>query len=71
MVPPARRREGGHQTEAPRLRGYGPALLIQGGVLFAFDLVMMAFHLHRNAVLPTGAAGLEMTANPGGFTVLF
>jgi hypothetical protein len=35
-------RERGLRTESPQLQGYGDALLVQGGFLFAFDLTMVA-----------------------------
>jgi hypothetical protein len=35
-------RERGLRTESPQLQGYGDALLVQGGFLFAFDLSMVA-----------------------------
>ena len=60
----------GRSGEAPRLAGYGPALLIQGGALFVFDLVMMAFHLRRNALLPAGAEA-AISVVPGGLYFRF
>ncbi|MBK9645993.1 MAG: hypothetical protein IPO67_12715 [Deltaproteobacteria bacterium] len=35
-------RERGARVESPQLQGYGDALLVQGGFLFAFDLTMVA-----------------------------
>ena len=35
-------RERGLRTERPQLEGYGEALIVQGGFLFAFDLTMVA-----------------------------
>lgn len=34
-------RERGLRAESPQLQGYGDALLVQGGFLFAFDLTMV------------------------------
>lgn len=41
-------RERGRRTDSERLAGYGDSLLLQGGFLFAFDLVMFGIH-HSNA----------------------
>lgn len=35
-------RARGARVESPQLQGYGDALLVQGGFLFAFDLTMVA-----------------------------
>lgn len=55
--------ERGRRTDSDRLRGYGRSLWLQGGFLFAFDvLVYAATHRHTHAmfdalqVTPTGIA---------------
>ena len=39
------------EKQAERFKGYGQALIVQGGFLFLFDLIMFAVHNHHGKTL--------------------
>lgn len=53
-----------------RFRGYGQALVLQGGFLFVFDILLFAFHNHHGTILEglvpvitSTAEGIQMGLN--------
>ena len=61
-----RERSGNVQKHTKRLKGYGNSLMLQGGFLFAFDLVLVLINEHALGSL-TGLENLQLSLMPGGF----
>ncbi|MBS3808039.1 MAG: hypothetical protein KGY60_11090 [Bacteroidales bacterium] len=61
-----RERSGNVQKHTKRLKGYGNSLMLQGGFLFAFDLVLVLINEHALGSL-TGPENLQLSLMPGGF----
>jgi hypothetical protein len=54
-----------------RLKGFGQSLLLQGGFLFAFDLVNYWIHARQNGQLPAWLEGLSMTGQGLSWSLIF
>mgnify|MGYP006289111977 CR=1 FL=1 len=61
-----RERSGNVQKHTKRLKGYGNSLMLQGGFLFAFDLVLVLINEHSLGSL-MGSENLQLSLMPGGF----
>jgi len=61
-----RERSGNVQKHSRRLKGYGNSLLLQGGFLFAFDLVLVLINEHALTSL-MDSENLQLSLMPGGF----
>lgn len=52
------------KNQQMRLKGYGQSVILQGGFLFAFDLVMYA--IQRNHLISFNSSAYNLTVNPMG-----
>ena len=57
--------ERGHRTDSARLRGWGKSLLLQGGFLLLFDVVLWALNSNHNSKLTA-----RLTPAPNGVGIL-
>jgi len=60
-----RERSGNVQKHTKRLKGYGNSLILQGGFLFAFDLVLVLINEQALGSL-SGSKNLQLSLMPGG-----
>ncbi|MCB0636992.1 MAG: hypothetical protein KDC54_10270 [Lewinella sp.] len=54
-----------------RLKGFGQSLLLQGGFLFAFDLVNYWIHARQNGQIPGWLEGLSFTGQGLHWSIIF
>lgn len=52
--------ERGLRKDSDRLKGYGQSIIIQGGFLFAFDLVLFSLSRHKSSALLKSLDGLSV-----------
>jgi hypothetical protein len=62
---------GNNKTDPSRLTGYGNAVMVNGGFLFLFDIVMYALHNKHGKQLNNFIEKLQVTGTGNGITATY
>jgi len=63
--------ERGIRTESARLKGYGQSMILQGGFLFVFDLVLYALSRSESRALIQSLDSVSLSASGIGLSITF
>jgi hypothetical protein len=63
--------ERGIRTDSARLRGYGQSMILQGGFLFVFDLVLYVLSRSESRALIQGLDNISLSASGIGLSISF
>lgn len=63
--------ERGIRTDSSRLRGYGQSMILQGGFLFTFDVILYVLSRSQSSGLIDSLDNLQFSGNGLSFTIPF